>query len=54
MIKQKLTVKPPMAFALLGISSRTGYRWIRSGKIATIKIGNRFLIPASEIERLLS
>lgn len=33
-------------------TSQTIRNWIRGGRIKSVRIGNRFLIPRSEIERL--
>lgn len=40
--------------AALGISRPTVYSMIHEGQIRTVLIGRRRLIPASEIERVLS
>lgn len=40
------------AASLLGIHYATLYRWIRAGKIIPTRIGDRTLIPKSEVERL--
>ena len=40
------------AAQVLGITPMTLWRWIRDGKISTIKFGRFKLIPKSEIERL--
>lgn len=37
-----------------GISAATFFELKRNGKIKTIKIGNRTLVPRSELERLTS
>lgn len=37
---------------LLGIGYATLYRWIKSGKLISIKLAGRTLIPKSEVERL--
>jgi len=49
----QLTIKPSRAFALLGIAESTGYKLIRSGTLEAFKIGNRWLIPLSGIEKLI-
>ena len=36
----------------LSASSQTIRNWIRSDRLHAIRIGNRFLIPRSEIERM--
>jgi excisionase family DNA binding protein len=37
---------------LLNKGYATIYRWINTGKIQTVKISNRTLIPKSEIDRI--
>jgi excisionase family DNA binding protein len=49
-VEDALTQKE--AAQALGITPMTLWRWIRDGKIATIKFGRFKLIPQSEIERL--
>ena len=36
----------------LSASSQSIRNWIREGRLAAVRIGNRFLIPRSEVERL--
>ncbi len=36
------------------ISDTTGRRWIVSGKVRSLKVGHKHLIPESEVERLLA
>lgn len=42
------------AYEITGISDWTFREWAEIGKIATVKLGHRVLIPVSEIKRLLS
>lgn len=42
------------AKAITGISDWAYREWADNGKIATVKVGHRVLIPVSEIQRLLS
>jgi excisionase family DNA binding protein len=50
----------PLAFRVnpfcqrLGISRATLYKYVKLGKIRVIKIGGRTLVPAEEVQRLLS
>lgn len=37
----------------LRASTQTIRNWIRSERLAAVRIGNRFLIPRAEVERLL-
>ena len=39
---------------LLRISERTYFRWVKSGKLKRVKIGNKSLFDVKEIEKLLS
>ena len=41
------------AEAVTGISRWTWRRWAYDGRIASVKLGKRLLIPAAEIERLI-
>jgi len=36
----------------LGASSQSIRNWVRDGRLAGVRIGNRFLIPRSEVERM--
>jgi len=38
---------------IYGVSRWTFRRWAYSGKISSVKMGRRLLIPVSEIERLI-
>jgi len=42
------------AEALTGVSRWTWRRWAYDGRISSVKLGNRLLIPADEIERLVA
>jgi len=44
-------VTPDEAASELGIHRTTLYRWIATGKIASVRIGKATLIPKSEIKR---
>ena len=41
------------AAGALSASGQTIRNWIRSGRVHAVRIGNRFLIPRSEVERML-
>ncbi len=43
---------PEETAKLLGRGIATVWRWIRDGKILTVRVGGRTLIPEKEIERL--
>ena len=47
---EQRTMKPSRAFALMGIAANTGYRLIKAGTLRAFKIGNRWLIPVSELK----
>lgn len=34
------------------VCKRTVYLWVKAGKLKYIKVGNKFLIPREEIERI--
>jgi excisionase family DNA binding protein len=40
------------AAKLIGIGYATLYRWLKSGKLISIKLAGRTLIPKTEVERL--
>ena len=42
---------PKEAAKLLNIGYATLFRWIKAGKLIPLRIGDRTLIPQSEIER---
>jgi excisionase family DNA binding protein len=42
------------AEALTGVSRWTWRRWSYDGRIASVKLGKRLLIPAAEIQRLVT
>jgi excisionase family DNA binding protein len=57
---QTVAPVPRLAYSLIeceiatGVSKATFYRLINSGKLLTVKIGGRRLVPAPELERLCS
>jgi excisionase family DNA binding protein len=54
----KLTISTNDALSIaetcrkIGVSRRTIYRWINSGKLSTLSIAGKTLIPKSEVQRL--
>jgi excisionase family DNA binding protein len=42
------------AETLTGVSRWTWRRWAYDGKVSSVKLGKRLLIPASEIKRLVA
>lgn len=51
---EKRAFSVPKASAMLDISTASGWNAVWSGRIRSIRIGGRVLIPATEIERLLN
>jgi hypothetical protein len=53
-------MEPPLAFRVkpfcqrVGICASTFYKYVTLGKIHIVKIGGRTLVPAAEVQRLLS
>lgn len=41
------------AAKILGVSYRTIWRWLKSGKLPSKRIGHRYLIPYDSLARLL-
>jgi excisionase family DNA binding protein len=39
--------------SLLSISTWTVRAWVRSGRLSSVKLGARVLLPASEIQRVI-
>lgn len=37
-----------------GVSKWTWRRWAYDGKIASVKLGKRLLVPASEVDRMIA
>jgi excisionase family DNA binding protein len=42
------------AEVVLGVSRTTLYRWLRSRRLRTVKLGRRRLVPPLELARLMS
>lgn len=40
--------------ARLGVTKQTVSRWINEGSLAHARVGGRYRIPASEVDRLLA
>ena len=54
MKNQRLTLNVEEAAKLLGIGRNLAYDRVKTGEIPAIKIGRRFLVPRSALEKLLS
>jgi Helix-turn-helix domain len=53
-VVQKEYLGVEQAGLMTGMSPWTWRRWAYAGKVASVKLGNRLLIPRSEIERLIA
>ena len=51
---QRFSYSPAEVAARLGISRALVYRLIAAGRLRAVKLGARTVIPAAELERLLS
>jgi excisionase family DNA binding protein len=52
--EKRRALSPREAERTLGISHATLYRLIKDGKLKTIKLGSRRLVPVASIEALLA
>lgn len=50
---QPAAMNPDNAAAHLGLGRTTTYRLIREGKLRSVKVGRRRLVPTEEIARFL-
>ena len=50
---QRLTLTVEEAAATLGISRASAYEAVRRGQIPAIRIGNRILVPRSQLKKML-
>lgn len=50
---ERRTMTIPEAATLLGISRNSAYVAARKGELPVVRIGKRFLVPRSALERLL-
>jgi excisionase family DNA binding protein len=53
-LPKRRTITVEEAAEILGIGRSTAFRYVQSGKIPSIKIGNRVLLTDTIIERLLA
>ena len=51
---QPAALSPDLAAAYLGLGRTTTYRLIKEGRLRSIKVGRRRLVPAEEITRFLA
>ena len=50
---ERLTVSVPTAARLLGIARNSAYNAVHEGRIPSLRIGKRIVIPRVALERLL-
>ena len=53
MTAEKLTITVEEAGKLLGISRSLAYTMVRTGKLRSLRIGRRFIVPKQAIDELL-
>lgn len=46
--------RPSEISKLLGLPKPSVYVWLKDGQIKSLKLGGRFFVPPSEVERLIS
>jgi excisionase family DNA binding protein len=47
-------LRPPEFATKVGVQPPTVYAWIRSGQLKAHRVGGRFYIPATELNRLFA
>jgi excisionase family DNA binding protein len=52
--QKALTMTVPEAALALGIGRNLAYEAVKDGQIPSVRIGNRILVPAAGLDRLLS
>lgn len=50
---EKRTLSVEEAAQFLGIGRSAAYEWVRTGRIPSVRLGRKFLIPVAALERLL-
>lgn len=50
---QRLTLDVSEAAALLGLGRNTTYTLVRSGRLRSVRVGRRLVIPRSELDAFL-
>jgi excisionase family DNA binding protein len=53
-MEEKLVLTVDETAALLGISRPTAYQGVEKGKIPSIRVGKRILVPKAALEKLLA
>jgi excisionase family DNA binding protein len=54
MTDERLALTIPEVAKLLGMSERTAYEAARLGRIPAIRVGGRWLVPKTQLERFLN
>ncbi len=49
----RIAFSPQETAGLLGVCLNTIYKWIRCGRLQSVKLDRKILIPRTEIERFL-
>ena len=51
---EKLTVSLEYAAGVLGISRAAAYNYAKDGRLPTVRLGTRWLVPKAVLEKLLT
>jgi len=54
MAEERLTIDIPECARLLGISRGTAYTLAAEGKLPTIRLGRRLVVPRAALEKMLA
>ncbi len=54
MAEERLTIDIPACARLLGISRGTAYTLAAEGKLPTIRLGRRLVVPRAALEKMLA
>ncbi len=50
---ERVTYRVREVAEMLGIHERTVWRWLREGRMRSVKVGGATLVPAAEVARLI-
>ncbi len=50
---ERVTYRVREVAEMLGIHERTAWRWLREGRMRSVKVGGATLVPAAEVARLI-
>jgi excisionase family DNA binding protein len=53
-VSKNRALRPKIAASVYGVSRTLIYEWIKSGKLASVKIGGARLIPVDALEAILA